>query len=143
MPIRQIALRMLLAAPVGAAALMSAAGCQNDAPVAARADDYEIPWLMTTPAVRADTRVGDARQFYDEFNLLHVTVPVRNVKDRNVPLSYKFTFYDRNGAEVSAYTGQTVLPPRGQVELSANATNARATGPAPFRLEMRYLERPY
>jgi uncharacterized protein YcfL len=128
---------------LASAALLSAGGCHySDAPVTARPEAYDVPWLLTTPPLRADTVVGEARPVYDENNLLHVTVPVRNVTGHNIPLQYKFVFYDRAGAEVNTYTGQTVIPPHGLAELRANATSPRAEGDRPFRLEMRYLE-PY
>src|SRR4051794_12055349 len=78
-----------------AAAGLSAGGCHSDAPVTGRPEAYDVPWLLTTPALWADTVVGDVRQVYDENNLLHVTVPVRNVTGHNIPLRYKFVFYDR------------------------------------------------
>ncbi len=133
-------LRPAAAAALLGAALLSAGGCHSDAPVTARPEAYDVPWLLTTPALRADTMVGDVRQVYDENNLLHVTVPVRNVTGHNIPLLYKFMFYDRNGAELSTYAGQTVIPPHGLTELNANATSPRAEGDRPFRLEVRYLE---
>lgn len=139
-------LKSALYATTGAAALaacaLSGGGCRSDAPITARPESYDVPWLLTTAPLRADTVVGDIRQVYDENNLLHLTVPVRNVTDHNIPLLYKFVFYDRAGAELNTYTGQTVILPRGLAELKANATSPRAEGDRPFRLEMRYLE-PY
>ena len=139
-------LKSAVLAPAGAAVLavvaISACGCRSDAPVAGRPDPYDVPWLLTTPALRADTYVGEIRQVYDENNLLHVTVPVRNVTGHNVPLLYKFVFYDRAGAELNTYTGQTVILPGGLTDLNANATRPGADGDRPFRLELRYLE-PY
>src|SRR4051812_40238413 len=128
------------AAVVLAAAVLSSAGCHSDAPITARPETYDVPWLLTTAPLRADTVVGDVRQVYDENNLLHVTVPVRNVTSHDIPLLYKFVFYDRTGAELNTYTGQTVIPPRGLAEVKANATTPRAEGDRPFRLELRYLE---
>ena len=131
-------LKLIPPALVGALTLLPAGCYSSDAPIEARGERYPTPWLtMGSEPLRQDTRVGQARQFYDESNLLHVTVPVRNTTDRQLYVSYQFTFYDRAGA-AGLLPRHRHHPRRGQAEISGNTTSPRAEGPMPFRLELRY-----
>jgi uncharacterized protein YcfL len=118
----------------------AAGGChQSDAPIYARGEQYDRPWLMMgSPDLRNSTVVGQPQRYYDESNLLHVTVPVRNTTDKQLYVDYRFTFYDRNGATLNEINGTHTIPPHGAVDFTGNSTSPRAEGDRAFRLELRY-----
>ena len=137
--VKSLAAAALAALP--AVPLMTAAGgChQSDAPIYARGEQYDRPWLMLGSGdLRASTMVGQPQRYYDEANLLHVTVPVRNTIDKQLYVEYRFSFYDRNGAMLNEINGTKTIPPHGAVDISGNSTSPRAEGDRAFRLELRY-----
>jgi hypothetical protein len=118
----------------------AAGGChQSDAPIYARGEQYDRPWLMMgSPDLRNSTVVGQPQRYYDESNLLHVTVPVRNTTDKQLYVDYRFTFSDRNGATLNEINGTKTIPSHGAVDITGNSTSPRAEGDRAFRLELRY-----
>jgi uncharacterized protein YcfL len=118
----------------------TAGGCAHgDSPIYARGEQYDRPWLMLgSEELRSNTMVGQPQRYYDESNLLHVTVPVRNTIDKQLYVEYRYTFYDRNGATLNEINGTKTIPPRGAVDISGNSTSPRAEGDRAFRLELRY-----
>jgi uncharacterized protein YcfL len=133
-------LTRLLALPLCGLGLASLVGCQHsDAPIQPRGEQYETEWLMMgSEDLRRSTLVQSPRQFYDQNNLLHVTVPVRNTTDKQLYVEYRYYFYDRNGRQLSMLPGRVTIPARSMVEVTGNATSPEAEGPMPFRLELRY-----
>lgn len=134
-------LAALTLAALPAVPLMAiAGGCYHtDAPINARGEQYDRPWLMMgSHDLRNSTVVGQPQRYYDEANLLHVTVPVRNTTDKQLYVEYDFTFYDRNGATLNEINNTKTIPPHGAVDLTGNSTSPRAEGDRAFRLELRY-----
>ena len=129
----------LLIVPACVVAMWPVAGCNSDAPILARGETYEPQWLlMGSEDLRRSTRVGSPRQEIDEFNLLHVVVPVRNTTDKQLYVQSRFTFYDQYGTPLNHIDRVYTIPARSQVEVVGNSTSALAGGPMPFRLELRY-----
>lgn len=112
------------------------AGCQSEAPLTARGEDYDHPWLTVgSKDLRASTKVDDARRTRDEAGLLHVSVPVRNVTDKQLYIDYRVTFFDQNEMELQTYRNTMTIPARGIRNATANSTSPKADS---FRMELTY-----
>jgi len=112
------------------------AGCQTDAPITARGEQYDYPWLMLgSKDLRVSTRVGDARRTRDEAGLLYVSVPVRNTTDKQLYIDCRVTFYDSNEMELSTVRSTLTIPARGLRDATANSTSPKAES---FRMELTY-----
>ena len=121
---------------MGIAAAMLA-GCQSEAPLAARAEKYDYPWLMVgSQDLRANTMVNDARRTRDEAGLLYISVPIRNTSDLQLYIDYRVTFYDKNQMPLpQEYRKTLTIPARGMREATANSTSPKAES---FQMELTY-----
>lgn len=113
------------------------AGCQNEAPLSAREEQYDYPWLMVgSKDLRASTMVSDARRSRDEAGLLHVTVPIRNVTDKQLYVDYRVTFYDKNQMPLPQEFRKTLtIPARTARDATFNSTSPKAET---FQMEITY-----
>lgn len=125
--------------PLAAVALTLSllAGCQsNDAPITARADRYDPPWLTVgSKQLRADTMVGEPSVVRDDAGILRLSLPIRSTSDLQLYVDYRVTFLDANGLEVNPVTGNVTIPSRGTRTLTANSTSPRAES---FQVELHY-----
>lgn len=113
------------------------AGCQSEAPLAARQEQYDYPWLMVgSKDLRASTMVSDARRSRDDAGLLHVSVPIRNVTDKQLYVDYRVTFYDRNQMPLpQEYRNTLTIPARTARDAKFNSTSPKAET---FQMEITY-----
>lgn len=119
-------------------AVVLVAGCSNpDAPIGARGEQFDYPWLMVgSKDLRASTMVNDARRSRDEAGLLYVSVPIRNTTDKQLYIDYRVTFYDRNQMPLpQEYRKTLTIPARGMREATANSTSPKAET---FQMELTY-----
>lgn len=116
---------------------LSLAGCRGgDAPITARADRYDPPWLTVgSQQLRVDTVVREPTVVRDESGILRLTVPIRSTTDLQLYIDYRVTFRDANGQEVNAVTGNLTIPQRGTRAIAANSTSPRAET---FQVELYY-----
>lgn len=138
MLIRSIKTVLLTSAACGCA-LFAFAGCHyEEAPIQARGDTYETPWLtMGSNELRGDTRIGQATQTVDEFNHLHVTIPIRNTINKQLYVESVVTFFGPTGAQVNSIQNTLTIPAQSIVNLEAASTGPTG-GPQPFRVELRF-----
>lgn len=126
---------LLLVAFAASAAVLG--GCRDtDAPITGRADTYGQPWLtLGSTELKYDTRVGDARQSRDAQGILAVSVPVRNVTEKQLYVEYRIVFRDSADREINRVPGTLAIPAGQTRDAAGNATDNRAEK---FHVELSY-----
>ena len=118
--------------------LVAIAGCRSsNPPIEGRAEAYPVPQItFASESMRDSMAVSPPSvQRDDAGNLLFVTVPIRNTRNRAFTIDYKTTFLDRNGGFLSE-TGWLSLPLEANTPavISVNSTTSRA---ADFQIAIR------
>ena len=129
---------LLLAAGI----LAGAVGCNNMVrdPIEGRQDVYHTgdptQVFLDSTDLRNDTALDTPVVTRDVNGLLHVTVPIRSVINKQLYVEYRVIFFDRDHQEIdrSPWRDKTLaanVPDR----INFNATNPRAES---FQLHLRY-----
>ena len=129
---------LFLAAP----AILGLAGCANAVrePISARQDVYHTgdsqQIFVDSTDLRNDTAVDTPTVFRDQNGLLHVTVPIRSVINRQLYVEYRAIFLDRNHQEIdrSPWHDKT-LPANLPETVTIVGTNPEAEH---FQIHFRY-----
>ena len=128
---------LLLIAPVALAVL----GCnQVRQPIEPRQDVYRTgdprEVFFDSTELRGDTAADTPQVFRDQAGLLHVTVPIRSVINKQLYVEYRAIFFDRDHQEIdrSPWADKT-LPANVPETISIVSTNPRAEF---FQIHMRY-----
>src|SRR3954464_5307980 len=99
-------------------------GCGVKAPIEAREDPYQSHQInITSEDLRTDTAVSTPILTRDGANLLHVSVPIRAAKNKQLYIDYRIAFFDRNGQLINR-TGwlSKTLAPNVPDQIEANST---------------------
>lgn len=129
--------RIALTAAVASFAFV--AGCQSTAPPAVGADNVSpatYPPVTATGGLNRLIKDSPATVDRSQAGAMTVQVPVRVVRDKEVPIEYRFTFFDERNRPLRPESDwqYKVLPPRTQQFLVGTALDQDAYD---WRLEMR------
>ena len=122
--------------------VVTVGGCTNVVrdPIPARQDVYRSgdpqQIFLDSTDLRNDTAVDTPTVFRDQNGLLHVTVPIRSVINRQLYVEYRAIFLDRNHQEIdrSPWHDKT-LPANLPESISVVGTNPQADF---FQIHLRY-----
>ena len=122
-----------------AALALSSVGCESTAPPAA---EHERVSRSAYPKVTATGNLNDFLAFDEglveraDNGAMTVTVPVRILRNKEVPVQYRFFFFDEQGRPLRPEMDwqYEVLPAKTQAFLTGTALDERATD---WRLELR------
>jgi hypothetical protein len=120
--------------------LVILAGCGPTPPIEGQRDPYDPAQVhFTSRELRRDTAVGTPVATRDEHGLLHVTVPIRSTRARQLHVDYRVTFFDRNRQAIGQPTGWMgkVLEPRVFDQIQVNSTSPLAED---FRVDLRHSQ---
>jgi hypothetical protein len=119
-----------LAAGLAGCTTEQAPPSQPMAPVPAQVD-------FSDSDLRGDLGVGTVRMWRDPSQLLHVTVPVRNLTQTPMPIDWRVTYYDVNGIPLDAPTGWAAitLSPNVFQDVMSNCWTPRGYD---FKMDLRY-----
>jgi len=120
-------------------------GCSHDSvppPIQPRQDVLRTgdptQVFFDSEALRSDTAADTPNVFRDQSGLLHVTVPIRSVADRQIYVEYRVIFFDRDHQEIDRTPWHDkALPPNIPESISVTATTPRAEF---FQVHFRYPE---
>ena len=127
---------------VTAGAGVFAVGCNNSVrdPIQPRQDIYHTSdpsqVFFDSFELRNDTAADTPTVFRDPAGLLHVTVPIRSVIDKQLYVEYRVVFFDHDHQEIdrSPWRDKT-LPANLPESISITGTNPRAEF---FQVHFRY-----
>jgi uncharacterized protein YcfL len=111
-------------------------GCVNP-PIQGRADPYGPSQVMfDSTTLRDDTAMGQPVVVRDQFNLLHVTLPIRSAIDKQLYIQYRVTFFDANHAAIEQQSWTTkTLTANTPDQINANSASNQAVD---FQIDLRY-----
>ena len=123
-------------------AALAVAGCNNVVrdPIQPRQDTYRTgnpaQVFFDSTDLRNDTAADTPSVFRDPNGLLHVTVPVRSVINKQLYVEYRVIFFDRDHQEIdrSPWRDKT-LPANVPETVTATSTTPKAES---FQVHMRY-----
>lgn len=123
-------------------ASLALVGCNNAVrdPIQPRQDTYRTgnpaQVFFDSTNLRNDTAADTPQVYRDQNGLLHVTVPVRSVINKQLYVEYRVIFFDRDHQEVdrSPWKDKT-LPANLPESVSATSTTPKAET---FQVHMRY-----
>ncbi len=121
------------------ALLLFIGGCGVKAPIQGRQDPYAPSQIMYVDKdLQRSTAVGIPIATRDEAGLLHIQVPIRSTRDRQMIIDYRYRFVDRNGQDIwSSHWKDKVLAPNVPDSIIFNSTTNAATD---FQLDLRYAK---
>lgn len=128
---------------VAVPALIAAAGCSNNyvrEPIQPRQDVYQAgdrPQIFfDSTNLRNDTAADTPSVLRDQNGLLHVTVPIRSVINKQLYVEYRVIFFDRDHQEIdrSPWRDKT-LPANLPESVTVTSTTPRAES---FQVHFRY-----
>jgi hypothetical protein len=131
--------RFALAVPV----LVGLIGCSNNYvrdPIQPRQDVYHstdrVQIFFDSTDLRNDTAADTPSVIRDQNGLLHVTVPIRSVINKQLYVEYRVIFFDRDHQEIdrSPWRDKT-LPANLPESVIVNSTTPRAES---FQVHFRY-----
>ena len=125
--------------------VLTSAGCEhNTSPSMGLGDPYLSPYndpqiTLLSPDLQRWLAFQSARIESDGNKPMQVEVPVRNLTNRNYPIDYRFTFFNRQGMQLKPTMQWRFanLAPKQVVSLSAGAMSAEAVS---YRLEVKWAE---
>lgn len=131
--------RISLSALTIAGLFLLAAGCNNVVrpPIEPHADPFEGRQIhFNSYELQRDVVVGNPTRSRDDAGLMHITVPVRSVIDRQLYVQYRVFFFDRNHQEVNKidWTDKT-LTANTPDQITANSTSSAAVD---FQVDFQY-----
>lgn len=111
-------------------------GCVNP-PIQGRADPYSPSQVMfDSTTLRNDTTMGQPVVVRDQFNLLHVTLPIRSAIDKQLYIQYRVTFFDANRTAIEQQSWMTkTLTANTPDQINANSASSQAVD---FQIDLRY-----
>lgn len=128
---------LLLALPVA----IALAGCNNvREPIQPRQDAYRTEYpeqiFLDSTNLRSDTAAETPNVIRDQAGLLHVTVPIRSVINRQLYVEYRAIFFDRDHLEIDRTPWHDkTLPANLPERVTVVSSNPRAEY---FQVHFRY-----
>jgi len=123
-------------------ALLAVAGCNNYVrpPIEPRQDVYHAASpgqiFFDSTDLRRDTAADMPSVIRDQNGLLHVTVPIRSVINKQLYVEYRVVFFDREGQEIDRSPWQDkTLPANIPESIIIVSTSPKAEA---FQMHLRY-----
>lgn len=122
--------------------LFALSGCGNSVtpPIQGRQDVYNSGWptqvFLDSTDLRNDTAVDTPSVVRDQAGLLHVTLPIRSVINKQLYVEYRVVFFDRDRQEIdrSPWRDKT-LPANVPESITITSATPQADS---FQIHLRY-----
>jgi len=117
--------------------ILALAGCGVNPPIQGRLDPYPAAQVhFDSQELSQDTAVGQPILNRDQFNLLHVTLPIRSAIDKQLHVQYRVTFFDANRSPLDQQSwSDKTLTANTPDQIQVNSIDTRA---ADFQIDLRY-----